>query len=319
MDITLVILQLLIPLALLVWQGASPSRSQIGWLLKTLLILGYLVAIVLAGLWMVVPWWIPYLYLVIWLVLVIATFRQVRRQPRFPQHNGWGWAKVGLCGAIAGLFWALALHIWTGYLLPPVSPVSLEFPLRNGTYYITNGGSKEVLNAHLDLVRSKRYQELRGTMYALDIVKFNAIGTHASGLQPSDPAQYAIFGDPVYAPCPGVVLQSVNMMPDMSPPALDEKNERGNFVLMQCEQNQVVVFMAHLKQGSVKVTAGDRVSVGQQLAEVGNSGNSGEPHLHINAQRPGSSPTAFDGDPLPILFRDRYLARGSRVENRGEP
>jgi Peptidase family M23 len=207
-----------------------------------------------------------------------------------------------LCGAIAGLFWALALHIWTGHLLPPVSPVSLEFPLRNGTYYIANGGSKEVINAHLDLVRSKRFQELRGTMYALDIVKLNSIGTHASGLQPSDPVQYAIFGDPVYAPCSGVVLQSVNTMPDMSPPALDEKNERGNFVLMQCEQNQVVVFMAHLKQGSVKVAAGDRVSVGQQLAEVGNSGNSGEPHLHINAQRPGSSPTTFDGDPLPILF-----------------
>ncbi|KAM3114663.1 peptidoglycan DD-metalloendopeptidase family protein [Phormidesmis sp. 146-33] len=314
MDITLVILQLLIPLGLLVWQGASPSRSQIGWLLKTLLILGYLVAIALAGLWMVVPWWIPYLYLVIWLVLVIATFRQARRQPRFPQHSGWGWAKVGLCGAIAGLFWALTLHIWTGHFLPPVSPVSLEFPLRNGTYYIANGGSKEVLNAHLDLVRSKRFQELRGTMYALDIVKLNFVGTHASELQPSDPAQYAIFGEPVHAPCSGVVLQSVNTMPDMSPPALDEKNERGNFVLMQCEQNQVVVFMAHLKQGSVKVAADDLVSVGQQLAEVGNSGNSGEPHLHINAQRPGSSPTTFDGDPLPILFSNQYLARGSRVE-----
>lgn len=56
---------------------------------------------------------------------------------------------------------------------------------------------------------------------------------------------------------------------------MDEKNERSNFVLMQCEQNQVVVFVAHLKQGSVQVAAGDRVSTGQQLGEIGNSGSSG--------------------------------------------
>lgn len=313
MDVMLVILQLLIPLALLVWQGALPARSQIGWLLKTLAVLGYLVAIALAGLWMVVPWWTPYLYLAVWLCLTVVAFHRAMRQPRLSQRSRWGWVKVGACGAIAGLFWILTLHIWTGYFPPAVSPVSLEFPLRNGTYYIANGGSKEVLNAHLDLVRSKRFQELRGTMYALDIVKLNAIGTHASGLQPSDPAQYAIFRDPVHAPCSGIVLQSVNTMPDMSPPAIDEKNERGNFVLMQCEQNQVVVFMAHLKQGSVRVAAGDRVSVGQPLGEVGNSGSSGEPHLHLNAQRPGSRPTAFDGDPLPMLFNGRYLARNARV------
>ena len=38
---------------------------------------------------------------------------------------------------------------------------------------------------------------------------------------------------------------------------------------------------AHLRRRSLRVAVGDRVRAGQQLAEVGNSGNSSEPHLHI--------------------------------------
>jgi Peptidase family M23 len=315
MDITLIIIQLLLPLGLLFWQGKSSSNSRLGWSLKTIAVLGYLIAIAIAGLWLVIPWWVSYLYLGVWLVLAVVTGRSLRQHPRFPQNNSWRWMRTLFCGVLAGLFWAIVVHAWTGHQPPAVNPVSLTFPLRNGTYYVANGGSIELLNSHLDLLRSKRFRELRGTSYALDIVKLNASGVRATGLQPTDPTQYAIFGDPLYAPCDGEVLQSVNTMPDMPPPQADSKNEKGNFVLLQCTPGQSIVFMAHLKQGSVKVTAGDRVMTGQQLGEVGNSGDSGEPHLHINAQRPGSSKTALDGDPLPIRFEGRYLVRNARVES----
>lgn len=315
MDITLIIIQLLLPLGLLFWQGKSSSNSQLGWGLKTIAVLGYLVAIAIAGLWLVIPWWVSYLYLGIWLVLVIVTGRSLRQQSRLLQKNSWWWIRVLFCGVLAGLFWAVVVHAWTGYQPPAVNPVSLAFPLKNGTYYVANGGSIELLNSHLDLLRSKRLRELRGTSHAVDIVKLNTSGVRAAGLQPTDPAQYAIFGDPLYAPCNGEILQSVNTMPDMPPPQADSKNEKGNFVLLQCNPNQSVVFMAHLKKGSVKVTAGDHVVTRQQLGEIGNSGDSGEPHLHINAQRPGSSKTALDGDPLPMLFGGQYLVRNARVES----
>jgi hypothetical protein len=315
MDITLIIIQLVIPLGLLVWQGKSSSNSQLGWSLKTIAVLGYLVALALAGLWLVIPWWVSYLYLALWLVLAIVTRQSLRQQPRFPQKTSWQWIRTLFCGVLAGLFWAIVVHAWTGYQPPAGNPVSLAFPLKNGTYYIANGGSIELLNSHLDLLRSKRFRELRGTSYAVDIVKLNASGMRATGPQPTDPTQYAIFGDPLYAPCEGEVLQSVNTMPDMLPPQADSKNEKGNFVLLQCNPDQSVVFMAHLKKGSVKVIAGDRVMTGQQLGEIGNSGDSGEPHLHINAQQLGSTKTALDGVPLPILFDGRYLVRNARVES----
>jgi murein DD-endopeptidase MepM/ murein hydrolase activator NlpD len=58
---------------------------------------------------------------------------------------------------------------------------------------------------------------------------------------------------------------------------------------------------------------GSAVAVGDWLGSVGNSGNTGEPHLHVHAQRPGPEGTPLGGDPLPILFYGRYLVRNDRV------
>ena len=44
------------------------------------------------------------------------------------------------------------------------------------------------------------------------------------------------------------------------------------------------VLYAHLKQGSARVRVGDRVVSGQDIGLVGDSGNSDEPHLHIQVQ-----------------------------------
>jgi hypothetical protein len=56
-------------------------------------------------------------------------------------------------------------------------------------------------------------------------------------------------------------------------------------------------------------------SVGNWLGSVGNSGNTGEPHLHVHAQRPGPASAPYAGDPLPILFGGRYPVRDDRFES----
>ena len=59
----------------------------------------------------------------------------------------------------------------------------------------------------------------------------------------------------------------------------------------------------HLQQGSLRVHVGDQVRRGQVLGQVGDSGNTGEPHLHLQVQ---NKPT-FDVEDrsirtYPILF-----------------
>jgi murein DD-endopeptidase MepM/ murein hydrolase activator NlpD len=63
------------------------------------------------------------------------------------------------------------------------------------------------------------------------------------------------------------------------------------------------------------VHPGDYVTTNTVLGEVGNSGNSTEPHLHIHAQRPGRIWDPFIGDPLPIRLDGRYLVRNDRMTN----
>lgn len=55
----------------------------------------------------------------------------------------------------------------------------------------------------------------------------------------------------------------------------------GNHVLVKHDDGAVAVY-AHLRKGSLHVVNGQRVWAGEQLGEVGNTGNSSEPHLHVH-------------------------------------
>jgi hypothetical protein len=61
--------------------------------------------------------------------------------------------------------------------------------------------------------------------------------------------------------------------------------------------NGVYAVYAHLRRGSVHCRRGDVVRAGQEIAEVGSSGNASEPHLHVQLMdRP--RPTAAAGIPF---------------------
>lgn len=59
---------------------------------------------------------------------------------------------------------------------------------------------------------------------------------------------------------------------------------------------------------------GDDLAINQQIAEVGNSGESSEPHLHIHAQMPGTPNVPFGGVPVPMRLEGRFLVRGDLVQ-----
>lgn len=107
-------------------------------------------------------------------------------------------------------------------------------------------------------------------------------------------ATYA-WRQPVFAPLDGVVVACSDGTPDrerlsmirdlvtllVRPPRPGSPFSAygGNYVVLQCEQ--VYPLLAHLRCGSVRVRAGDRVRTGDQVGEVGNSGSSIQPHLHF--------------------------------------
>ena len=72
----------------------------------------------------------------------------------------------------------------------------------------------------------------------------------------------------------------------------------GNFVIIQGEPG--VALYAHLRRGSIRVRQDQTVSAGEELGNVGNSGNSTMPHLHFHLMD-GPDPLTAAG--LPCSFR----------------
>ncbi len=68
----------------------------------------------------------------------------------------------------------------------------------------------------------------------------------------------------------------------------------GNFVSIRHDDGKVT-FYGHLKNGSVRVSAGQRVSCGTVLGKVGSSGFSTGPHLHFEPRVNNVGSDPFDG------------------------
>jgi hypothetical protein len=197
--------------------------------------------------------------------------------------------------------------------VPPLPAVNLAFPLEPGRYLVVNGGSDFNTNVHLFTLNASepRFRDWRGQSFGVDLVQLDGLGLRAQGLLPADPRAYRIYGAHVLAPCAGRVVLAVDGLPDMQVPQMDREHLAGNHVMLRCAEADVL--LGHLSPGSVRVRVGDAVDAGLWLGSVGNSGNTGEPHLHVHAQRPGPVGAPLGGDPLPILFDSRFPVRGDRI------
>lgn len=306
--------QILLPLALVIrlWRVACSSRVE--WFLNALSVAAYLALIAVVGIWLLVPWYLPYGFALMALAAAAASWRRSgRSSPPCAVRTRAGFRASCNRAAAAFCFVALAWAL-SGYLPPGDPAVRLASPLKNGEFYVVNGGYSILINPHMKTLEREPLRAYRGQSYALDIVKLNRYGFRAQGAWPQDLAGYEIFGEPLYAPCDGEVLFTENRLPDRVPPEHDRQNPAGNFVYLECGASGVL--LAHLMQSSVAVAPGDRVREGQQIGRVGNSGYSTEPHLHIHAQRGGGGADLLAADPLPLQVAGRTLVRNSRIDAR---
>jgi hypothetical protein len=304
------LVQGLMPLGLLAWLGFGRPRSRTGWVLRALLVACYIVATGVGGLWLIFPWYTPLVYGGLFVLAVLRSGRRWNAMPPLPQTalSVAGTAGVGVVLVFAT---GLSAYILTGWQAPP-DAVELTFPLRGGTYLVVNGGGNELINAHYATLQSERFRPWRGQSYGVDIEKLGPWGLRARGLLPKRLASYEIFEEPLYSPCAGEVVVAKDGVDEMTPPAMDRQHMAGNHVILQCDGAWIL--LGHLQKGSVLVHQGDLLQQGQLLGRVGNTGNTGEPHLHIHAQRPGSAEAPLSGEPLQIRFGDRYPVRNARIK-----
>ncbi len=109
----------------------------------------------------------------------------------------------------------------------------------------------------------------------------------------------------VLAAAPGTVVSVLDGAYDRwSGSNPNPPGEIGNIIVIDHGQGINTIY-AHLRKDSTTVKAGDLVSAGQRIAEVGSSGGSTGPHLHFSVQQHGHyvetylEPEKWWYDPLP--------------------
>jgi murein DD-endopeptidase MepM/ murein hydrolase activator NlpD len=190
------------------------------------------------------------------------------------------------------------------------SPNTYTFPLA-GTWYVGAGPN---LHSH------HRWAAMEE--FAFDLVALGGDGkTHKGDGSRLD--DYYGYGRDVLAVADGVVVEVATdfteanerlRRPDeseedyekrtvMAQNELLAKNYKapiGNYVVIRHAGGELSHY-AHLKQGSVKVKAGDAVKQGQAIAQLGHTGNTTEPHLHFQLTD-GPDPMYSRG--VPIIFKN---------------
>jgi hypothetical protein len=204
----------------------------------------------------------------VWLLLSVFPEREVSPV----------WMATMTCAAavVAGFF---ALR-----LMPQPPPVQVEAPVA-GEVLVVQGGRSPVDNHHW-LITSQRH--------ALDLLVVQDGTVMLEGVE-EGPGATVGFGKPILAPLGGTVVAASDGASDEE---MDPSKPYGNHVVIDDGQGHFVV-LAHLKKGSVRVAAGDVVAAGAAIGELGNSGNSSMPHLHIQVQ----DRAALDGSARTIPMR----------------
>ena len=182
------------------------------------------------------------------------------------------------------------------------SEVAFRLPL-DEPLTVAWGGATSDVNYHVYLPDQR---------WAYDLVVTRDGSTFATDGAALD--DYHAYGLPVYAPAPGVVFASHDGEPEVQ---IGDGRwglaGLGNHVGIEVASNEYL-FVGHLQPGSVAVSAGERVTAGQLLGRVGNSGNSSEPHVHLHLQ---DAPRPYFGEGIPFHFHG-YRHEG-RLVDRGMP
>lgn len=203
------------------------------------------------------------------------------------------------------------------------APVNLEYPFEGR--WLTQNSPADRVPSH--------GTTLFGTAYAIDFVPVDDAGRTApisfrSLVHPEPAHRFPGFGRSLFAPIAGIVVAAHGTEPDHESYrglrsvgyALTQRRRAaagwvglaGNHVMI--DTGGAVIAVCHLQQGSVEVLPSQSIRVGDVLGRCGNSGNSTEPHVHLQAIDRRDVARAMA---VPVTFEGR-LPRNREIVDAGE-
>jgi hypothetical protein len=141
--------------------------------------------------------------------------------------------------------------------------------------------------------------------HAPDMVKLE--GGRACVGDPEGLTSYPAFGAAKRAPADKRIVRAVDDHPDMAINQTDAESPVGNHLVIEIGTDKYVM-LAHLQLGGIAVDEGQAVRAGGPVGRCGDSGNTSQPHSHLQVlRRPDSEAADLRTDP--IVCREVRLAR----------
>lgn len=184
-------------------------------------------------------------------------------------------------------------------------------PVKGADWLASDGPSNDVSNHHRRGLPIFGGRTLISRRYAIDWQQ-SENGSTFSG-DALDKRSYFAYDQQVVAVADGRIVKVRGGLPENVPGHDEEfhpavpitmRTLAGNFVILDLGKGQFAHYL-HLKPGTLRVKAGDRVRRGQILAKIGSSGDAREPHLHFEVT---DSPILMVGEGVPYLM-DRYRVK----------
>ena len=166
------------------------------------------------------------------------------------------------------------------------------------------------------MFRSGRFRT-NSVRYSYDLMIANSAGDlyHSDRFAKEN---WFSYGTPVYAPAAGTVVDAANEVPENSykdgqvvypkiPDSIDSTG-LGNHIVIDHGNGEFSILL-HMKPGSVRVKKGDQVKQGEQVGEIGFSGDTFLPHLDYTLT---DGPDERTSRGLPSYFDDFERILGSK-------
>jgi hypothetical protein len=178
-------------------------------------------------------------------------------------------------------------------------PVVISPPL-SGPNWMDGDGCCD-MGAHRTALNPINGELWAAERFAIDYLQLQPDGRLFTG-DSTKPESFQYFGADILAVADGPVVAAVDGLPEQvpgkNPTGLALDQYVGNHIVQDLGDGNYALY-AHIKTGTVKVKPGDRLSAGQVIASVGNTGNSTAPHLHFHVMNT-ADPLRSDG--LPFVF-----------------
>ncbi len=206
---------------------------------------------------------------------------------------------------IAQLLGASALTVSTEVGVNTEEVLVFGPPVRGGRWINLNGCCDFASSAHRRIIRSVDGKEFFPERYSIDILEVDEDNNLFVG-DSNDNESWLGFGEEMIAVSDGVVSRVVKGLPDNkpgeSPPfPISLSDGAGNIVILHIG-NGIYVLYAHLQPGSNDhLEVGDFVKKGEVIGILGNTGQSGAPHLHFQVMD-GNSIAQAEG--VPFVFEE---------------